>query len=296
MSNRSAPDVIVTPKVLREWRLPEPGAGKEARGRALVVGGSSSTPGAVILAAEAALRAGAGKLQVATVASLAPYVAVALPEAMVLALPETESGAISAAAAEPVIDLAQEAAAVLMGPGMSDPDLCSELVAEIVPHLGGTVVLDALALSAVTNVKECLHHLHGNAVLTPNPQELALTLGIDAAEVTADPVAATLDLARQARVTVACGGADTVVAAPDGRIWRDETGGVGLGVSGSGDVLAGVVAGLTARGASPDQAAVWGSHLHGRAGDRLAAEVGILGFLAREIPPQIPRVLAELES
>jgi NAD(P)H-hydrate repair Nnr-like enzyme with NAD(P)H-hydrate dehydratase domain len=85
------------------------------------------------------------------------------------------------------------------------------------------------------------------------------------------------------------------VASPSGRLWRDESGGAGLGVSGSGDVRAGVTAGLLARGAEPDQAAVWAAHLHGRAGERLAASVGKLGFLARELPAEIPRVQAEIE-
>jgi ADP-dependent NAD(P)H-hydrate dehydratase len=294
----SAPEpVVVTPTVLRDWRLPEPSAGKEARGRTLIVGGSTETPGAVLLAAEAALRAGAGKLQVATVASLAPYVAMALPEAMVRGLPETDGGLLAPSGADAVAELAQSADSVLVGPGMADPQLSAEFLTKVVPHLGeGTLVLDALALSAVTEAKDCLHQLSGNAVLTPNPSELAITLGVDAEEVDRDPVDATLRLARTARAVVSCGGAVSTTAAPDGRVWRDDSGGVGLGVSGSGDVMAGVVAGLAARGASPEQAAVWGAHLHGRAGDRLASAIGRVGFLAREVPVEIPHVLAELET
>ena len=93
----SGPDpTLVTPEVLRGWILPEPTGGKNARGSILVIGGSTETLGAVLLAAEAAMRAGAGKLQVATVASLAPFAAAALPEALVRALPETQGGAICA--------------------------------------------------------------------------------------------------------------------------------------------------------------------------------------------------------
>ena len=102
-------------------------------------------------------------------------------------------------------------------------------------------------------------------------------------------------MARRPNATVALGGATSWVASPSGRLWRDESGGAGLGVSGSGDVRAGVTAGLLARGAEPDQAAVWAAHLHGRAGERLAASVGTLGFLARELPAEIPRVQAEIE-
>jgi len=132
-------------------------------------------------------------------------------------------------------------------------------------------------------------------VLTPNPTELAITLHVDADEVEDDPSGCARRLAEQAHATVGLGGATSWVAGPDGRLWEDESGGAGLGVSGSGDVRAGVVAGLLARGADPEQAAVWASYLHGRAGERLAATVGRLGFLARELPPEVPRVLAEVD-
>jgi ADP-dependent NAD(P)H-hydrate dehydratase len=293
----ASPPTLVTPQVLRAWPLPEPTGGKEARGSILVIGGSSETLGAVQLAAEAALRAGAGKLQVATAESVAPFAATALPEALVRRLPETARGAIRADAADEVRDLAESASAVLIGPGMIDTDETQAFGAALLPHLTGPLVLDALGLACVTADVGCVLHLRGAAVLTPNPKELALSLHRDAAELD-DPDAA-LDAARtlaeRAGASVGLGGATSWVVAPDGRTWRDESGGAGLGVSGSGDVRAGIVAGLLARGADPVQAAVWAAHLHGRAGERLAAAVGRLGFLARELPPEIPRVVAEIE-
>jgi ADP-dependent NAD(P)H-hydrate dehydratase len=296
MTDQPVPDAVtVTSAVLRAWPLPEPGASKESRGRTVVVGGSVQTPGAVLLAAEGALRAGAGKLQVATVASLAPALAVALPEALVQGLPETRDGAIAAEAADAVVRLADGAASVLVGPGMGDIDACRGLLERVLPRLSCTPVLDALALAQMTSDPGCLAHLDG-AVLTPNPHELALTLGVEDAEVDKDAAAATLRAASQYRAAVATGGGESWVAAPDGRLWRDQSGSVGLGVSGSGDVLAGMVTGLVARGARPEQAAVWAVHLHGRAGDRLAAAVGRVGYLARELPAQVPLVLAEIEA
>src|SRR3954467_6037314 len=114
--------VVVTYNVLRAWPLPPSGEDKEASGRTLIVGGSTETPGAVLLAAEAALRCGAGKLQVATVASLAPHLAVALPEALVLGLPETAGATIDSSALELVLPLAADASAVLLGPGTDGID------------------------------------------------------------------------------------------------------------------------------------------------------------------------------
>ena len=290
-----APTVEVTSAVLRGWPLPDVRGGKEERGRVLVVGGSDRTPGAVLLAGEAALRSGAGKLQIATTSGVAPALAVAVPEAMVRPLPTAPSGDIDPAAADVLLELADGCSAVLLGPGALDVDTFAELLAGVVPHLQGTVVLDAGALAYVGAHRDALHHLEGDAVLTPNLTELALMLGRDAGDVEDDPLGAARGLAAEARAVVSVGGGVSRIVDPAGRAWTDHSGGAGLGVSGSGDVLAGVVVGLAARGAEAAQAAVWAAHLHGRAGDRLAGAVGPVGYLARELPAQLPRVLAEIE-
>jgi hydroxyethylthiazole kinase-like uncharacterized protein yjeF len=294
MPHPSRDPTIVTPEVLRAWQLPEPAGDKNTRGSILVIGGSSETLGAVLLAAEAAMRAGAGKLQVATVASVAPFAAATLPEALVRALPETDGGAISADAADAVRDLAEAADAVLIGPGMADKEATQEFGARLLPHLTGPLALDALGLACVTADDTCLHHLDGRAVLTPNPLELAYALHVDRDEIDEDPAGATADLAGRARAVVGLGGVSSWIATPDARLWRDDSGAAGLGVSGSGDVRAGITGGLLARGADPAQAAVWAAFVHGRCGERLSSSVGRLGFLARELPPEIPRALAEI--
>jgi ADP-dependent NAD(P)H-hydrate dehydratase len=288
----------VTPALLREWALPPPDGGKEGRGRTLVVGGSRETPGAVLLAAEAALRSGAGKLQVATVASAAPGLALALPEALVRGLEETPDGAVAARAADRLAELAAGADSVLVGPGLADVREAGQLLRRLLPHLRAPLVVDALALSAVTEDPTCLSGCDGRVVLTPNPAELGETLGRpDRGDPDPDQLRRdALELAARAGAVVSVGGATAYVAAPDGRSWVDRSGGAGLGVSGSGDVRAGLVAGLLARGADPAQAAVWSAHLHGRAGERLASTVGRVGFLARELPPTVPAVLAEIEQ
>jgi NAD(P)H-hydrate repair Nnr-like enzyme with NAD(P)H-hydrate dehydratase domain len=141
-----------------------------------------------------------------------------------------------------------------------------------------------------------VHHLASPAVLTVNPTEMALTLGADEDEVGEDPLAATVELARLARAVVLCGGSDKYVANPGGDTWWVSTGNPGLGISGSGDVQAGIVTGLLARGAAPEQAAVWGAWLHGSAGEVLADAVGPLGYLARELPGVVPRLLGDLSA
>ena len=284
----------VTADLLRSWPLPEPGSDKESRGLVVVVGGNRSTPGAVVLSGESALRVGGGKLQVVTASSVAVPVAMALPEAGVEGVAETEGGDLDRGSAEDVRRTAEGCACVLLGPGLLDPEAASALLAAVVPELEGPVVVDALGSAYVTDQPEGLHHLDGRCVLTVNPTELSRTLGQDEEVVGRDLVAAARRLAERARAVVLCGGPVKAVAAPDGQAWLVTEGGPGLGVAGSGDVQAGFVAGLLARGAEPAQAAVWGAYLHAVCGDRLAERVGPVGFLARELPAVVPGLLAEL--
>ncbi len=288
-----AEPVTVTPATLRDWPLPAPGSDKEARGQLLVLGGTESTGGAILLAGEAGLRAGAGKLAMLTVHATAGALGLAVPEAQVLGL-DSEAGNVAPSAADVVVDQAQSVDVLLVGPGFSDPDASVALLERVLPRLRCPLVVDALASAYLTEKPEGLHHLDGRAVVTMNPNELALTAGLDAEEVGRDPLAAARAVAERSRVVVVCGGTSKHVVTPSGDSWVVEGGGPGLGVSGSGDVHAGIVAGLLSRGAEPSQAALWGAYLHARSGERLAAAVGQVGFLARERPPQVPAVLAEL--
>jgi ADP-dependent NAD(P)H-hydrate dehydratase len=285
---------VVTPALLRDWPLPEPGGDKLARGQLLVVGGTRGSPGAVLLAGESALRSGAGKLQIATVAATVAEVAVAVPEAMVLGLAQTAEGSVAQGAAEEIVNLGEGASVVLIGPGFRDPASSADLLACVVPRLSTAVVLDALASAYVTKHPEGLRHLAGRAILTLNPTELARTTGRDDDEVTRNPLMTARQLAHRSDSVVVCGAEEKLVVTPSGDAWVVQGGGPGLGISGSGDVHAGIVSGLLTRGAAPAQAAVWGAYIHARAGERLAAEVGTVGYLARELPGEVPKVLSEL--
>jgi ADP-dependent NAD(P)H-hydrate dehydratase len=284
----------VTAELLRGWPLPSPAASeKHSRGVALVVAGSASTPGSARLAAEAALRAGCGKVRIATVASAAAALAVLVPEARVFGFDEAPSGDLSAGAADAIGELAADADVTLVGSGFVDPGAAEALVAAVAPSLTGPVVLDALA-SAYAGSHRDLADLPGPCVLTVNPSELAQVLDVDQDEIEADPTDAVSRLAGTSGAVVLLGAETKLVAAPGGPCHRITTGGPGLAIAGSGDVQAGLVAGLLARGAQPAQAAVWGGWLHAAAGDRLAARVGSLGFLTRELAAEVPPLLDEL--
>ncbi|MEV7931871.1 NAD(P)H-hydrate dehydratase [Curtobacterium sp. NPDC089185] len=290
MSSEPEAPQHITPNVLREWPLPEPGAGKYGRGQVLVIGGASYTPGAAMLSALAALRVGAGRLTLAVGASVAHHVAVAVPESGVLPLAEDADGHVAVGALAAVADTAGSSDAVLVGPGLDEPDGARDLVAGIADAVGpeAFVVLDAFALGVAADVEDRLAPLHGRLVLTPNSGEAERLLGRDCGD---DDVADAREIAERYGAVVAL---SDVIAAPDGRAWVKGTGSGGLGTSGSGDVLSGVVVGLLARGAEPAQAVAWASYVHAAAGDRLAVQVGPLGYLASELLAEIPRVLVEL--
>lgn len=278
----------LTDATLRRWPLPDPGgeADKESRGCVLVVAGSREIPGAALLAAEAALRAGAGKLTIAAPQSVAPGLALAAPEARVLSLDETPAGGIAMRAVEPLARLAPRVGALVVGPGMLDENRSCPFVRALLPHFAhAAVVLDALAMGVVRGEPPAF----GSPVLlTPHAGEMAHLLGIGKDAVTADPLAVARQAAARWNAVVALKGATTHLAQPDGVAWRYRSHTPGLATSGSGDTLAGIIGGIAARGMPLVRAAAWGIVLHSRAGSALAADHGPLGYLAREIPSRIP--------
>ena len=284
--------------MLRRWALPQPeeDGDKEERGRVLVVGGERETPGAIVLAAEAALRAGAGKLRVAAPRGISQAVAAAVPEARVFSLPETGTGVISERAAGKIVGLAGGVQCVLVGPGMIDERAAARLLKKVLPRIeGATVILDAAALACLKEPGRNPRPHDSRIVLTPNADEMAELLGESLSSIKRDPPACARRAARDFRAVVALKGEETLIAShADPRTYVNRAGNVGLATSGSGDVLAGLVAGLAARGASPLQAAVWGVYLHARAGDKLAQRVGPLGYLARELAREVPRLMSGL--
>jgi hydroxyethylthiazole kinase-like uncharacterized protein yjeF len=311
--------VLVDDALLARWPLPfpAPDADKESRGRVLVVAGSVQVPGAVRLAAEAAMRAGAGKLAIATVEPIAAAVALAVPEALVIGLPCRHDGIVDVdAAIERLAPHAARCDALLVGPGMdADASTCVLACAVIGMAPEAAVLLDAAALGVLEDAPPAgeappvadaavagrrggrttrIGRLERPVLITPHAGEMARLCGRDKASVLREAEAIALDFAARRNAVVVLKGGTTHVAGPDGERWRNERGDVGLGASGSGDVLAGLTIGLAARGAPLAQAAVWGVALHARAGERLARRVGRLGYLARELADEVPSLMDEL--
>jgi ADP-dependent NAD(P)H-hydrate dehydratase len=282
------PALRLTEKLLRSMPLPAPGSGKEQRGRVLVVGGSGHVPGGVLLAGTAALRAGAGKLQLATARGPAMALAVAMPEALVMGLAVDRRGEIARGSA--ALDHALDGCdAALIGSGMRPSAAVARLVRRAARRVRGTLVLDAGALSpplgATTGAPR---------ILTPHAGEMANLAQVEKSDVERAPETFAREFARRLRSVLVLKGATTFIAAPDGSLWVYRSHCPGLGTSGSGDALAGIIAGLAARGADARQAALWGVLVHGTAGRQLSRSIGPLGFLAREIAAGVPGILDRL--
>lgn len=287
----------ITRKLLRRWPLPDldPQDDKEDRGSVLVIGGSTSLAGAVVLAGTAALRAGAGKLQIATSRTAAPLVAIAVPEARSIGLRETREGMIAPSASSTVSSLAKENDAIVIGPGMENADSTRNLVKNVLKSIRNTpTVIDAGAISALAIRSRPLKHLEENAVLTPHAGEMASLMSTSKEDITRNAIEWATRAASELNAVVTLKGAETIIADPSGEVFRYRGGSIGLATSGSGDTLAGILGGLLARGASPAQASVWAVFIHGEAGRRLEKRVGRIGFLAREIPDEVPAILESL--
>ena len=290
--------IAVDEALLRTLPLPVHGDDddKDARGKVVVVGGGREVPGAALLAAVAALRAGAGKLQIAVPAGVAVPLAIAVPESRVISLPETAAGEVAPTALDVLGPTLDRSDAVLVGPGMLDGDAATQLAAGLVAVPGETrFVLDAGALIALARHAHAIRSAGGRVALTPHAGEMARLLECGRGAVEAEPERHALAAAERYGAVVALKGGRTVIALPDGRCWCYRDGRVGLATSGSGDTLAGVVAGLLARGCDPLRAVLWGVYLHGEAGNRLSVAHGSVGFLARELLAEIPGIMASFE-
>jgi ADP-dependent NAD(P)H-hydrate dehydratase len=271
---------------LKRWPMPDvANADKYSRGTVLVIGGSAATPGAVVLAGVAALRMGAGRLQIATAEAVASPVGVAVPEAMVIGLRPSPNG----------LEISDEldralanVDAVVIGPGMVGDNPPTHLLRHLCDVLGeeSLLVVDALALPALAALDDQRREVIGSrVVMTPNRQEAARLAELPE---THDPTEALRTASQRTGVVLTSFG---TVQTPDGRSWVTTSRPAGLGTSGSGDVLAGLVGGAVARCGDLLQGACWATYAHMEAGGRLGETVGDVGYLARELLDEIPQCL-----
>jgi len=274
------------------------GANKGTFGRVLVVAGSKRYVGAARLAALGALRAGGGLVALACPAGVQPLVASGLTEATYLPLPDA-GGVLAPEAAVEVARALPGYDALLLGPGLGQGAAQDAFVRQLLcslPADGPKVLIDADGLNALARLPRWWERIQPPCVLTPHPGEHARLTRRPIAEVQTDRLSAARAAARRWGQTVVLKGAYTVVAAADGRAGVNPYANPALASAGTGDVLAGAVAGLLAQGLAPFEAACCGAYLHAAAAEGLRGDLGDAGLLAGDLLPELPRTLRELRG
>lgn len=289
---RDAPEVWTAEEYATLLPLPAPDAHKNARGRLLVIAGSAHYPGAAVLAARAAMRAGAGYV---TLAVPDPIVHVAqshLLSAPVVGLPASGGRTFSSASASMALDLASDYDAVVLGPGITVADGAAAMARTVAAQLTKPLLVDADGLNAFIDATHLLEGRDFPTVLTPHPGELARLLGTRASRIQADRVSSSARLAGSQRAVV-LKGAGTVTSS-DGRQVMNTSGSPALATAGSGDVLSGIIGSFLAQGLSPLDAGALGAYIHGRAGESAAADLTPMCVTAEDIDRYLPVAVGQL--
>ena len=291
-----SPTVRKTDAALAAALLPaRPADGNKGTfGRALLFCGSEQYRGAACLAAEAALSGGAGLVELASAEPVVSLVLTRAPSVIGTAYAPSKTGAYLP------LKRAEKATALLVGCGSGNTErLCLSLW-ELLNTPGCPAVLDADALNALAGKREqslaTLKESKRPVILTPHPLEFARLSGLSLDAISADRVGVAAAFAKEYGVTLVLKGAGTVIAAPNGEVTVNPTGGPGLAKGGSGDVLAGLLVSLLAQGTDPYSAAVLAVYLHGAAGDVLSREYSPYGVRPDDLPREIARQIARLSG
>lgn len=272
-------------------------ANKGDCGRVLIVAGSRGMSGAACLAGKSALRAGAGLVTVAAPSGIVNIVATFEPSYLTLGLAEDDHGRIQQSATQQLAQVLAHQSSVGIGPGLGQSAALLELVADLYGAIPLPSVFDADALNLLAKRSYLLKRpVDAPArILTPHPGEFARLTGLDVATIQKDREEHASDFARKNNVILVLKGQNTVVT--DGRrVTINTTGNSGLATGGTGDVLTGVLASLLAQGMPAFEAAEFGTHLHGLAGDLAAEEFSKPGMIASDLPHFLGRAWVELEQ
>ena len=264
---------------------------KFAAGAVLVCGGSTGLTGAPSMAAEAAMRAGAGYVTVLVPASLNIVFEQRLVEAMSVPLPDKD-GSLTQAGLQVVLERTERAGALVLGPGLGRRPGSFKLARRLAAAVTIPLLLDADGLNAHEGRLEALAERSAATVLTPHAGELARLLKADAGEIGAHRLRCARAAARRANAVVLLKGDDTIVAAPDGRAAVSPGGAPALATAGTGDVLSGVIGAYLSKGMDPFAAACAGVFVHARAGRMAAGTIGTEGVIASDVIALLPRARA----
>jgi len=272
-------------------------AHKGSCGLVAVVAGSLGMTGAAALAADMALRAGAGRVCLGVPESLSDILEVKLTEVMTRSLAEVKRRrCLALRALGQVEELLVGADCLALGPGLGRYRETAELVRRLVRRTELPLVLDADGLNACAEAVDIFKERSAATVLTPHVGEFALLSGLPKSEILANPLGTSRAFADKYGVVLVLKGAPSVMALSDGRVVVNPTGNAGMATAGSGDVLTGLIAGFIAQGLNADRAACLGVFVHGAAGDRARDRLGEWSMKAGDIAAEVPGAMLELAS
>lgn len=274
----------------------DPDTHKGTYGHVLMIGGSAGMNGAIIMAADAAVRTGAGLVTAALPESQLAIAEATLLESLKVGLPANKYGELDASAIVPLLKMVKDKDVIAIGPGLGRSEDSAAVVLGLIEQTDAPMVIDADGLNALAGRIDSFNFAEKNLVLTPHPGEMARLIGTTTEEVQKDRIGCAADLSHKTGAVVVLKGSRTVIAEPEGQIWVNPTGNPGMASGGMGDVLTGMIAGFIAQGTEPLQAAIAGVHLHGLAGDYAKADVGEHGLRAGEVLNQLPYVLKTMEE
>ncbi len=265
-------------------------------GSVLIIGGSSSYPGAPLLTGLGAMKTGAGITRLVVPDSIFPSVAGRYPEIIVNSASSNDEGAFLFSALDTIIPLATKSTVTIVGPGLSRFDGLKQFISELMTKVDGTLIIDADALFALATSPQGLHLRaeHGwNTVITPHMGE-ASRFGSTAYDISKDPISTAVRFSQRFGTVTVLKSSRSVIASPSGQYSINITGNSSLSKGGSGDVLAGIIGGLIAQGVPAYDAGVLGSYLLGKAGEKVAELSGSHGVLSSEVAEMIPQIMSEV--
>ena len=271
-------------------------ANKGTFGTAVVIAGSPGYTGAAAMASEAVLRSGAGLSMLVVAEGLQDIMAAKLTEVITHGLPQTANRSISAEAVTPALELCKKAESVVLGCGLGTHEETCRFVHEFIRSIDKPMVVDADGLNCLSKNIAVLEGDHGELILTPHPGEMSRLIGTSIPEIQSNRLDAACRAASRFHSVVVLKGARTLIAEPSGRVFINMTGNSGMATAGTGDVLAGIIGGLLAQGMKPFEAAVCGVHIHGKAGDIAATELGEAGMIAGDVLLAVPYAITEVQG
>ena len=271
-----------------------PGAHKGNFGHVLVIAGSAGYTGAAYLTSQAAALSGSGLVTLAIGKSIYPIMAEKLTEVMVRPFIETKDASLSLLAEKDLVAFSAKCDVLAIGPGISQNKETQDLVRNLIGRLDKPVVLDADGINACAGRLDAIKNAKAKLVLTPHVGEMARLTGKDASEVEKARKDVALAFASEYNTVLVLKGHNTIVAAPNGDVYVNETGNVGMASGGTGDVLTGMIASFIGQGCEPFTAAVLGTYFHGLAGDMAVKEKGTLSLIATDLLNKLPEALKTL--